>query len=168
MDSTSVTKHGLPAITDYLDAHGIAYEVVEHAETTSASADARATGFDPDATVKTVVLQEGGAYVLALIPSSRRLQLRSLRDVLGASRRSLQLADEAQIARDFPMFDVGAIPPLGPMMPMAEFLDTRLLEHERVLCAGGDHLHGLLLDPREIVRVSDARVLDISEEAWRG
>jgi prolyl-tRNA editing enzyme YbaK/EbsC (Cys-tRNA(Pro) deacylase) len=42
-------------------------------------------------------------------------------------------------------------------------LDGRLLEHERILCNAGDHRHGLLLDPHELVEVVQPRVADICE-----
>ncbi len=82
--------------------------------------------------------------------------------MLGASSH-LRLATEAELERDFPMFDVGAMPPLGPMMPMPEVIDVHLLYHESVLCAGGDHRHSLRLDPRDLLRVCEPRVAAICE-----
>jgi hypothetical protein len=68
------------------------------------------------------------------VPASERLDLHKLRDLLGASK-SLRLGTEAQIARDFPMLEVCAVPPIGPMLPRAEVVDRRLLER------GPNHLH---------------------------
>jgi prolyl-tRNA editing enzyme YbaK/EbsC (Cys-tRNA(Pro) deacylase) len=56
---------------------------------------------------------------MAAISAADRLDLHKLRELLGTSR-SLRLASEAEIARDFPSLQVGAIPPFGPMMPAAE------------------------------------------------
>jgi prolyl-tRNA editing enzyme YbaK/EbsC (Cys-tRNA(Pro) deacylase) len=47
------------------------------------------------------------------------------------------------------------------MLPRAEVVDRRLLEHERILCAGGDHRHSLVVDPRDVVRIADAKVADV-------
>jgi len=33
-----------------------------------------------------------------------------------------------------------------------------------VLCAGGDHRHGIRLDPKAVVRLADAKVADISQD----
>jgi hypothetical protein len=55
--------------------------------------------------------------------------------------------------RDFPGFEVGALPPLGPDLPPAEVVDVRLLYRERLLCSAGDHRHSLAIDPRDLVRV---------------
>jgi hypothetical protein len=59
---------------------------------------------------------------------------------------------------DFPDFELGAIPPFGEMLPAPEIVDRRVLDHDRVLCNGGDHTHSVLLDPKEIVRAAGARV----------
>ena len=56
------------------------------------------------------------------------------------------------------------MPPFGPMVPSREVLDPSLLEEDRVLCAGGDHRHSVVLDPRDIVATMDATVADIVED----
>lgn len=154
---------GISAVTEYLRGEGVPHEVVEHEETLSAAGEAAATQHCPQQVAKTIVLHDRGAYMLAVVPASDRLDLHKVRELLGASG-SLQLASEAQMTNDFPALEVGAVPPLGPMVPAAELVDRRLLEEERVLCAGGDHRHSVLLDPRDIVTATDARVADICEE----
>jgi Ala-tRNA(Pro) deacylase len=152
------------AVVEFLHGLGIAFEVVEHEPTESAASEAAATSRPPEQVAKTVVLHDGAAYALAIVPASERLDLHKVRDVLGASQH-LRLATEAQIAADFPILDVGAIPPAGPMLPVAEAIDRRLLEHAQILCAGGDHRHSIVLDPRDLVRHTGATVADICEEA---
>jgi Ala-tRNA(Pro) deacylase len=153
----------IAAVTEYLRGEGIKHEVIEHPETLSAAAEASATDRPAQQVAKTVVLHDHGAYLLAVLPASQRLDLHKLRDVLEASK-SLQLATERQMAEDFPQLELGAVPPLGPIVPAAEVIDQRLLDEERVLCAGGDHTHSVLLDPRDIVAATDATVADISED----
>ncbi len=151
------------AIIEFLDGEGIRYEVIEHEPTMSAAAEARATSFAPDQVAKTVVLHDGRAYVIAAIPSSERLDLRKLRAVLGATRQ-LRLATESEIARDFPSLEVGAAPPFGPMVPAAEVIDRVLLEQDQILCPAGDHNHSALVDPRDVVRITAARIADICQD----
>lgn len=149
-------------VTGYLDEHGIAYEVVEHAERFTAASEARAAGTDPDDAAKDVVLRKGDEYVLAVIPASDRLDLRKAADLLGDGGE-LRLADEADIAQRFPEFELGALPPFGPLLNVEEIVDRRLLDHERVLCSGGDHRHSVRVDPNEVVRVSSATVGDLAK-----
>ena len=151
---------GASAIVEYLDGQGIEFELIEHEPTMSAVAEAAAMHQPQSHVAKTVVLQDGSGYVLAIVPASQRLDLHKLRDLLGAGK-SLRLATEAEMAGDFPMLEVGAVPPIGPMLPRAEVVDTRLLEPARIICAGGDHRHSIVLDPREVVRIADAKVADV-------
>jgi prolyl-tRNA editing enzyme YbaK/EbsC (Cys-tRNA(Pro) deacylase) len=67
------------------------------------------------------------------------------------------------MATAFPQFDVGALPPVGPMLPLPEVVDVRLLYKDHVVVAGGDHRHAIRLDPRDLVRIAEPRVGDISE-----
>jgi Cys-tRNA(Pro)/Cys-tRNA(Cys) deacylase len=162
-ESSGATTTRVAAATDYLGGAGCAYELIEHEPTMSAAAEARVTHFRPGEVAKTIVLYDGRGYVIVAIPSSERLDLRKLRTVLGASRQ-LQLAGEHEIARAFPMFDVGAVPPFGPIVPAAEVLDAALLRNERILCPAGDHRHSVLVDPRDVVRVTGARTADICQD----
>jgi prolyl-tRNA editing enzyme YbaK/EbsC (Cys-tRNA(Pro) deacylase) len=161
--TSAMTSTGVAALVEYLDGQALAYQLVEHPPTMSATAEAKATGRPPAQVAKTVVLQDGAAYALAIIPASEQLDLRKLRALLGASRR-LRLATEKEMARDFPAFEVGAVPPVGPSLPIAEVVDRRLLEEPRILCAGGDHRHSIVLDPRELVRITEATVADVCHE----
>jgi Ala-tRNA(Pro) deacylase len=154
---------GVSAIVAYLEAEGISHRVVEHRETFTAVAEARATDALPAETAKTVVLHAGERHLLAVVPASERVDLGKLRSFLGAGKE-LRLASEAEIAQDFPRFEVGAVPPLGPVAPAAEVVDRRLLEADTIVCAGGDHRHAVALDPRDLVRTTAAKVADISED----
>lgn len=161
--STAITSTHVAAATEFLHGHGVAFDVVEHPHTESARAEAAVTGRPATQFGKTVVLQDGAAYVLTVIPASERLDLKKVRDLLGAGS-SLRLADEEEMAADFPSIQVGAVPPAGPGLPMAEVVDHRLLKQPRILCPGGDHRHSILIDPRDLVRLSGAKVADICKE----
>jgi prolyl-tRNA editing enzyme YbaK/EbsC (Cys-tRNA(Pro) deacylase) len=38
------------------------------------------------------------------------------------------------------------------------------VDQPQILCSAGDHRHSVLVDPREVVRITAARVADICEE----
>lgn len=151
------------AIAEFLKGAGVAYELVEHEPVMSAGAEARITQRSPEEVAKTLVLHDGSAYVIVAVPAAGRLDIHKLRRLLGATRR-LQLAGEDQIARDFPSLEVGALPPFGPMVPAAEVIDRSLLDQPRILCSAGDHRHSVIVDPRDVVRITAAKVADICED----
>ena len=154
-------RTGLAALTEFLEREGVAYEVVEHERTQTAAAEARAAGMPPADVAKTVVLRDQNGLRLAVIPASERLDMHKLREALGST--GLRLVTEREMAEEFDGFEVGAVPPFGSMFNALELVDERLLEHDRILCSGGDHEHAVLVDPRDVVKAADARVADICE-----
>jgi Ala-tRNA(Pro) deacylase len=158
-----VAPKDVAAIVEFLEGEGIEYELVEHARVTSAAAEARATDRPQQQVAKTVVVHDRGAYMITAVPADHRLDLHKLRELLDATRE-LRLASEQEIAQDFPSLEVGAVPPFGPMVPAATVIDKRLLDQERILCPAGDHTHSVLVDPRDILRATQARSADICED----
>jgi prolyl-tRNA editing enzyme YbaK/EbsC (Cys-tRNA(Pro) deacylase) len=161
--SSAIATTGTQAIVQYLEGEGVSHQLIEHEPVMSAGAEASAAHLPPSQVAKTVVLHDGAAYVIAAIPASERLDMRKLRDLLGATRK-LRLASEAEIERDFPALEVGAVPPFGPMVPAAEVLDRALLGHTKILCPAGDHRHSVLVDPNDVVRLTAAETADICED----
>jgi Ala-tRNA(Pro) deacylase len=153
---------GIEAVSRYLDEQGLDYEVVEHEATYSATEEARADGVPADDVAKTILLRDDKGYRLAVIPGSHRLDLSRVRELLGADK-SLRLATEEEMAEDFPSFDVGALPPIGPLLPATEVIDRKLLDHDRIAFAAGDHRHGILIDPNDLVQLTQATVADVCE-----
>ena len=161
--SGAITRTRAGAIVDFLDGAGVAYELIVHDPAMSAGVEAHLAHRSPETVSKTIVLHDGSIYVIAAIPATDRLDLGKLRRLLGATRQ-LRLASEAEIARDFPSLEVGAVPPFGPMVPAAEVIDSALVGQPQILCPAGDHRHSVLVDPREVVRITAAKVADICED----
>ena len=110
-----MSNQSIEAVTTYLESHGIKYELVEHEERFTAAGEAQASGVAPGDAAKDLILRDRNHYMLAVIAASRRLHLGKVREVLEADS-SLRLATEEEIRRDFEQFEVGAIPPFGPLL----------------------------------------------------
>jgi Ala-tRNA(Pro) deacylase len=151
------------ALTRYLDEQGVAYEVVEHGERFTAAAEARASGTEPQDAAKEVMLRRGEEYVLAVVPASERLDPKKAAELLGEDEEP-QLATEQEIGADFAQFELGALPPFGPVLEVEQIVDRRLLDHGQVLCSAGDHRHSVKVDPKEMVRLAGAQVGDLVED----
>jgi Ala-tRNA(Pro) deacylase len=150
------------SVTEHLDARGVPYDVIEHAETFSAVAEAVAVRVDPATAGKTLVLHDRGGYSLVVVPADRHVDLGRVRDLTGGTHH-LRLATEAEMGRDFPLYEVGAVPPIGPSLPEIQIVDLRLLELERALFAAGDHRHALLIPIRHLLRIAEPRIADVCE-----
>ena len=154
--------HGVAAVMPYLETAGVRYELLEHPPGGSLRDEAASAGVDVRQAAKTLALRDHERWSLAVVPSTHRLDLDRARRLLRASRH-LRLATEQEMADAFPDFEVGALPPLGPQLPMPEVIDIRLLYRDQIVCAGGDHGHALRLDPRDVIRLAEPRVGDVCE-----
>jgi Ala-tRNA(Pro) deacylase len=162
-DEGRVANPRVEAIVEFLEGASVAFELLEHDPVMSASAEARIAEQPPQRVAKTIVLHDGSAYVIAAVSAADRLDLHKLRELLGASRQ-LRLASEAEIEREFPSLEVGALPPFGPMVPAAEVIDSALAGQRQILCPAGDHRYSVLVDPSDVVRITAAKVAEICED----
>jgi len=151
---------GLATVTTFLDEQGVPYEVVEHRGAYSAAEEARAAGVPRDHAAKAIMLHDGERYLLAVVPASHRLDLAKARAALGTAG-PLRLATEEELQAVGGSFEPGSLPPLGPLLPAPEVVDRRLLDHEQILFSGGDHRHGVLIDPNDLVEIVQPQVADV-------
>jgi Ala-tRNA(Pro) deacylase len=157
------SERGVAVVTRFLESAGVAHDVLEHEPTYSTLDEADAVQTHPRHTAKTLALHDRGGWRIAVLPANHRLDVERARQLLGGTRH-LRLGTEEEMASAFPAFDVGALPPVGPMLPVPEVIDVRLLYRDHVVCPGGDHRHAIRMDPRDLVRLSEPRVGDICEE----
>jgi Ala-tRNA(Pro) deacylase len=115
---------------------GIAYEVLNHPLTSSSSETAQSAHISGNRVAKTVVLRDGGGYLLAVLPASHHLSLEMLQAWLG---RPVALASEQESGKLFPDCDLGAIPPTGDAYGLHVVLEESLAGLEQVCFEGGDH-----------------------------
>jgi Cys-tRNA(Pro)/Cys-tRNA(Cys) deacylase len=105
---------------------------------------------DPERLFKTLVVSVDGALAVACVPVPRQLDLKAL-------GKRAQLAERAQAQRATGYVS-GGTSPLGQRKALPTHVDSSALEHETILVNGGRRGLQLELDPRELVRLTNARV----------
>jgi prolyl-tRNA editing enzyme YbaK/EbsC (Cys-tRNA(Pro) deacylase) len=118
-------------VTEHLIGRGVRFEVIPHRRAFTSIQEARELGVAADEVLKTVGLRSKGKYVLAVVPASRRLELRLVRESLDDP--DARLASEAELAADFPGYELGALPPLGSLLGVPLLVDPEVLEHGLVV-----------------------------------
>jgi len=151
------------ALTRALDERGVPYELIPHPHTERALDEAKALGVEPGVVAKTLVVTTPEGYVRAVLPASERLDLHKVRDILGAGSKKVHLAGEDDLARDYPDFELGAVPPLGGR-PDPVFVDRRLAEREELVFEAGSHDESVRLRAADLLELAEARVVDICED----
>jgi Ala-tRNA(Pro) deacylase len=151
-------------LTKALDAAGATYEVLHHEHTERATAEALALGVSPDEVAKTLIVATPTGHVRALVPASRRIDMRRLADALGESRKQLHLATEAEMRRDYPEFELGAVPPLGGASPDTVVIDSSLADRDSIVFEAGSHEDSVRVQTADLVRLTGAQVADIARD----
>jgi len=152
---------GTEDLTRVLDEAGVRYELLSHARTESAGAEAEALGLVPADVAKTLVVTTPERYVRAVLPASERIDLHKLREVTGGGKKKVHLASEEDIARDYPEFDLGAVPPIGGGRRDPVVVDRRLAERDSIVLEAGSHEHSLRIPAADLLRIAEAEVADI-------
>ena len=120
----------------YLESEGIGFDIVAHPRTMSSGNSAEAAHVPGDRLAKAVVVHHELGYLLAVVPSTHRVELGTLQAIID---RRLGLATEREVATLFDDCDLGAIPPVGAAYDLPVCLDTSLDEMPEVYFEGGDH-----------------------------
>jgi Ala-tRNA(Pro) deacylase len=156
------------AVTAALTALGIGFELLPHAPTQTALAEARVLHVAPEEVAKTVVVRTRSGYVRAVLPASERLDLRKLRGLVGGGTHT-HLATEEDLQRDYPEFQLGAIPPFGGARSDPVVIDRRLIGLASVVVEAGTREASIRLSTQDLLRVvGEPRVAaDICQEDER-
>jgi Ala-tRNA(Pro) deacylase len=150
-------------LTSVLDKAKVQYELIPHAHTESALAEAEALGVAPDDVAKTLVVKLPEGYLRAVLPASARLDLRKVREIHGGGRHTVHLATEDDLRRDYPEFELGAVPPFGGRADPV-VVDPDVAGRESVVIEAGSHEESLRIAAADLVHVTRAAVTDISED----
>lgn len=123
-------------LSDFLKASDVPYEVLNHTHSGNSMQTARASNVPARCLAKAVVLEDDSHAVMAVLPASRRLELRELR---ASSGQALRLASEAELKGLFVDCEPGAVPPLGAVYGIETIWDDSLMEQPETYFEAGDH-----------------------------
>ena len=143
-------------IRNYLDEHAVPFRASEHRYGVTAQQTAQEAHVSGKRFGKTVVLEQDGRYILALIPATEHLDLGAASDLLGAGVR---LASEAEMARLFPSCEAGAMPPLGGLWGLPVIADACLERQPTITVNGGTHTDVIELRWEDFVQAEHPRIL---------
>jgi Cys-tRNA(Pro)/Cys-tRNA(Cys) deacylase len=112
---------------------------------------------EPARLFKTLVVSVGGALTVAIVPVDRQLDLKAL-----GKRAKLADKGHAQAATGYVS---GGTSPLGQRKRLPTHLDASALGHGTILVNAGRRGLQIELDPRDLVRLTDARVHAIASSS---
>jgi Cys-tRNA(Pro)/Cys-tRNA(Cys) deacylase len=137
---------------------GVAFRVHEYAHDEAAGSygleAVEKLGVDPARVFKTLVVSVDGRLEVACVPATAQLDLKAV-------GKRAELADMRR-AESATGYVAGGISPLGQRKRLPLHLDATALDHETIFVSAGRRRLEIELDPRDLVRLTDARVEPIS------
>jgi Cys-tRNA(Pro)/Cys-tRNA(Cys) deacylase len=127
----------------------------EHDPSSTSYGEEAAAKLDVDAArlFKTLVVSVDGSLAVACVPVTAQLDLKAL-------GKRARMADKAQAQRATGYVS-GGTSPLGQRRRLPTHVDSSALDHEMILVNGGRRGLQIELDPRELVRLTGARVHEL-------
>jgi len=125
-------------LKSYLDDHQITFSSVEHQHTDSSVDSAKSAHIPLHQMAKAVVLEDSAGFMVAVLPSSNRLNLGWVNEEL---ERNLKLATEAELKALFKDCETGAIPALSNAYGLKVIWDDQLKHASDIYIEAGDHEH---------------------------
>ena len=158
-------RSATPAIA-VLVAAGVPYEVLTYTHDARAesfgeeavAALAGEYGLVPEQILKTLVVAGPSGLGVAVIPVPAKLSLKAAAAALGWPRAAMAERAAAQRSTGYVL---GGISPIGQRRRLPTVIDSSALGFDRVLCSAGKRGWDLVLEPVDLIRLTDAVSADI-------
>ncbi len=153
---------GMTPATNELDAAGIDYTVHEYTHDDDGRGfgleAADKLGLDPDQVFKTLVVTADGGQVVAIVPVSCQLALKSIARAVGAKRA--EMCDPA-VAERITGYVRGGISPFGQKKRLPTVIDEMATAFDTIYVSGGKRGVDLGVPATALIEHLDAIVADI-------
>jgi Cys-tRNA(Pro) deacylase len=147
----------------FIDAKGIEATILPMAENTPTVMDAaRALNAETDQIIKSLIFIAEGNPVLVINNGLARVDRRKLADFLGINPKKIRFASPEQ-ALAYSGYMVGSMPPFGHQQVMPTLVDKNVPDMEIIFAGGGGIDAMMRLTSSELLRVTHAQVVDVSE-----
>jgi len=145
----------------FLAENNVWYNLIAKPETVHTADASRQTGIPLSAITKNLVCKdENGTYALLVIPGDRRVNLRRAADALSRGNVRLVAFEEAESVSGYPP---GGTPSIHHKTKLTVVLDKSLQDRETIFCGGGTRDKLLELKTKDVIRLENPLIADISQ-----
>lgn len=123
-------------VKNFLSQAEIPYRLVHHDPTATSQETAQQSHIPGDRVAKAVVLDDGEALLIAVIPATHRVDPMALTELLD---RRVHLVDEGDFELLFRDCRPGAVPAIGQAYGVTTVVDEGLVDEDEVYFEAGDH-----------------------------
>jgi len=149
-------------IRRYLDGHDVNYRLhVVGGPTMTAQDAATRLHVQLETIIKSILFtDEKQTPILAILTGDKKADRKKLASVVGASKVRM---GTPEATREFTGFEVGVMPPVAHKSRIVTVIDQKVMSFGKVYGGSGTAEALMEIDPRDIARLTDAKIADISE-----
>jgi Ala-tRNA(Pro) deacylase len=115
---------------------------------------------------KVVMIKDGPEDVMAVLPSSLKVDVGRIQEVLGhQGNQRVRLATEAEFTALFPDCEVGMMPPFGNLYGLDVLVDAALTDDEEIVFPAGTAREAIRMRYDDFERLVVPRVVDFGTRA---
>jgi len=146
----------------YLDGHGVKYTLhVVNGSTVTAQDAATQLHVPLETVIKSILfMDERQTPILAILTGDKRVDRKKLASVVGSSKVKV---GTPEVAKELTGFEVGVMPPVAHKNRIITVIDQKVMSFNNVYGGSGTAEALLEIDPRDVARLTDAKVASISE-----
>ena len=119
------------SIREYLRSRNVPFVALLHRPVPSAARLAQSVHVAGDQVAKAVLLRTASGFVLAVVPSTHRVALDRVAELLGQT--GLAIATEAEVEHVFHDCECGALPPFGRVYGLTTLVDVDLAHQAEIV-----------------------------------
>ena len=150
-------------LQSFIDTHRLAAVILPmDAHTATVEDAAIALGVDADRVIKSLVFMAGDQPILVINNGLARVDRKKLAAYLGMNRKRVKFA-RAEEALEVSGYVVGSMPPFGHRENLRTLVDAATAGIDTVYGGGGSVDAMMRLSSSELLKVTHAEVVDISE-----
>lgn len=145
-------------LQEFLDSHHIKYVRIIHSPAYTAQKIAASAHIPGKTLAKTVMVKVDGKVAMAILPASKQVDFKLLREATGAAQ--VELAREREFMDLFPDCDIGAMPPFGNLYGMEVYVAKTLTEDEEIAFNAGSHTELIRLAYKDFETLVKPRIIN--------
>ncbi len=148
-------------LKEYLDSEKIKYVSLTHSPAFTAMEVAESAHVPGRELAKTVIVKLDGRMAMAVLPSTRKVDLNLLRESVSA--QEAKLASETEFRSLFPDCETGAMPPFGNLYDLEVYVSPRLAEDDQIAFNAGSHTEVMKLAYKDFERLAKPRLVRMTD-----
>ena len=143
---------------EFLRSRRVWFEELLHQPASSATKHAHYMHVPGRMVAKTVLVWAGDRFVLAVLPSTSRVDLGMLSASLGLAASEVRLATVDELVGIFNDCEPGVVPPFGKLYELRTALDVSLLEEGDLVFVGNMRHEGLRMRAGDYVAIEEPMI----------